>query len=559
MPGLDAFAVAALIEEIGTRLELKGESDFKVRAYHRAAETLRELEESLASVIASGQLRELSGIGEALAEKITTLHQTGTHPTLQRLRSEVPDGLLDLTRVPGLGPKRIRQLHAELDIRDMESLAQALASGRLGGLKGFGGKSIARLGDALEFARLSAHQLLLPQADTAIEDPFREIQRRAEVIEVYPAGELRRRCELISELVLVASTRRSDLLPERAGQGPGTRIVAAHPAEFGLALLYETGSAEHLRQLEARATQRGLSLSRKGLFRGPDPLPMASEKEVYEALGLPWLEPEWREGNGELEAADDGRLSVPLQAIDIRGLLHCHTRFSDGLNTLEEMAEASRALGMTYLGVADHSQSAFYAQGLDEKRIREQHELIDRINERYAGRGVQFRVFKGIESDIREDGALDYPDDVLARFDFVVASVHSHFQMDEEKQTERILRAIAHPATTILGHPTGRLLRRREGLKVNLERVLNGCAQHGVAIELNAHPERLDLDWRWHARALDRGVLISINPDSHATGELAQYNFGVEIARKGRVPAERVLNSRDSGALSGFFAARKRR
>jgi DNA polymerase (family 10) len=286
---------------------------------------------------------------------------------------------------------------------------------------------------------------------------------------------------------------------------------------------------------------------------------VAAEKEIYEALGLPWLEPEWREGNGELEAADEGRLPVPLQAIDIRGLLHCHTRFSDGVNTLEEMAEASRALGMTYLGVADHSQSAFYAQGLDEERIREQHRQMDALNERYAGRGVPFRVFKGIESDIREDGTLDYSDEVLARFDFVVASVHSHFQLDEAQQTERVLRAIAHPSTTILGHPTGRLLRRREGLKLNLERILDGCAEHGVVVELNAHPERLDLDWRWHARVLERGLLLSINPDSHATGELAQYRLGVEIARKGRVPAERVLNSRDSGALAGFFAARKRR
>jgi DNA polymerase (family 10) len=559
MAGLDAFAVASLIEEIGTRLELKGDSDFKVRAYYRAAETLRELEESLESVIASGQLRELAGIGDALAEKITVLHQNGVHPTLERLRSEVPDGLLDLMRVPGLGPKRIRQLHAELNVQDMDSLAQVLAEGRLEGIKGFGGKTIVRLREALEFVRLSAHQLLLPQADIAIENAFQEIQHRAEVIEICPAGELRRRCEQVAELRLVAATRRGDLLPERVGAHPGARVVPAHPAEFGLVLLYQTGSEEHLRQLEARAERRGLSLSPQGLFRDAEPLPVAAEKEIYEALGLPWLEPEWREGNGELEAADEGRLPVPLQAIDIRGLLHCHTRFSDGVNTLEEMAEASRALGMTYLGVADHSQSAFYAQGLDEERIREQHRQMDALNERYAGRGVPFRVFKGIESDIREDGTLDYSDEVLARFDFVVASVHSHFQLDEAQQTERVLRAIAHPSTTILGHPTGRLLRRREGLKLNLERILDGCAEHGVVVELNAHPERLDLDWRWHARVLERGLLLSINPDSHATGELAQYRLGVEIARKGRVPAERVLNSRDSGALAGFFAARKRR
>lgn len=557
MDGLDAFAVAARIEEIGARLELKGESEFKVRAYYRAAETLRDLEESLDLVIASGALRELPGIGDALAEKIASIQQSGSHPTLDRLRSEVPAGLLDLMRVPGLGPKRIRQLHAELGLQDMAGLAQAIRDGRLDGIKGFGGKTVERLRGALEFVRLSADQLLLPQADAAANGAFQEIQHRSEVIEVCRSGEIRRRCELVTELTLVASTRRSDLLPPRAGRNQETRVIAAHPAEFGLTLLYETGSAEHLRQLEARAAQRGLNLSRKGLFREAVPLPVSSEKEIYEALGLPWLEPEWREGNGELEAADHGRLPVPLQTADIRGLLHCHTRFSDGLNTLEEMAESARALGMTYLGIADHSQSAFYAQGLSEERIREQHEQIGRLNEHYAAQDVSFRVFKGIESDIREDGTLDYSDEVLSRFDFVVASVHSHFHMDEDRQTERVLRALAHPATTILGHPTGRLLRRREGLKLNLERVLDGCAQHGVAVELNAHPERLDLDWRWHARVLERGLLLSINPDSHATGELAQYHFGVEMARKGRVPAERVLNSRDSGALAGHFAARR--
>jgi len=386
---------------------------------------------------------------------------------------------------------------------------------------------------------------------------FQEMQHHPAVIEACPAAETRRRCELVTRLVLVASSREATI-PERAGRDHRVQVVKVPPSDFGLALLYETGSADHVAALEARAKARGMVLSRDGLWRGAQRLRTDDEKGIYEVLGLPWIEPDWREDNGEIEAADAGRLPLALQAGDLQGLLHCHTRFSDGLNTVEEMAEATRALGMTYLGIADHSQSAFYARGMDEDRICQQHERIDRINERYALRGVRFRIFKGIESDIREDGSLDYPDEVMARFDFVVASVHSHFQLDVAKQTERVLRAVAHPATTILGHPTGRLLRRREGLRLDLERVLKGCAERGVAVELNAHPERLDLDWRWHMRAVRMGLMLSINPDSHATAELAQYRFGVEMARKGRVPVERVLNSRTGEALADYFAVRKK-
>jgi len=555
MSELDAFTVAMLLEELGARLELKGESSFKVRAYYRAAETLRELEEALAQVIESGQLSELPGIGEALTEKITALHRTGAHPTLDRLRTEVSDGLLDLMRVPGLGPKRIRQLHSELGIQDLEGLAVALKEGRLDGIKGFGGKTLERLDESLAYVRQSAQQLLLPEADDVIESAFQEIQHRPDVIEVCSAAETRRRCELVTRLALVASSRETTV-PEKAGRNQLVEVVTVPPADFGLALLYETGSPGHLAALEARAQERGLKLSREGLLRGQERLPTDDEKGVYQALGLPWIEPDWREDNGELEEADQGRLPVPLQAGDLQGLLHCHTRFSDGMNTLEEMAEATRALGMTYLGIADHSQSAFYARGMNEETIRKQHKRIDELNAQYADRGVDFRIFKGIESDIREDGSLDYSDDVMAQFDFVVASVHSAFQMETEPQTERVLKAVAHPATTILGHPTGRLLRRRKGLKLDLERVLEGCAKHGVVVELNAHPERLDLDWRWHAQAVRMGVKLSINPDSHATGELGQYCFGVEMARKGRVPVDLVLNSRNGEELAAYFAAR---
>jgi DNA polymerase (family 10) len=373
------------------------------------------------------------------------------------------------------------------------------------------------------------------------------------VEEVAVAGEARRRCELVAGPCVVAAARDPQEVQARVGAA-GVRVTVVPRAQFAAALLYATGAPAHIAQLEQRAAAAGIKFSREGLARDDKMLPAPSEKDIYAALGLPFIEPEWREGRDEIEAAAAGRLPAPLKVSDLLGILHCHTRYSDGSNTVEEMAEAVREMGFRYLGVADHSKSAFYAGGLDESEIRAQHEEIERLNTRYAREG--FRIFKGIESDILADGALDYSDEVLASFDFIVASIHSHFELDEEKQTARIEKALAHPAATILGHPTGRLLRRRAGHPVNLDRVLQACAKHGVAVELNAHPERLDLDWRWHARVLELGLKVSISPDAHSLPELAHIRYGVDIARKGRLPAGSILNALDAERLAEFFRRR---
>jgi DNA polymerase (family 10) len=334
--------------------------------------------------------------------------------------------------------------------------------------------------------------------------------------------------------------------------------VAVHVAgrgRYGLALLRATGSAEHVAGLAALAAEKGMRLDEQGLWRGDRLFHTPEEKDVYRALRLPFFEPELREGRGEVELAQKRSLPKLVAASDLRGILHAHTVASDGVNTLEEMVEATRKRGYAYFGVADHSQSAHYAGGMKLEAIEQQHGEIDALNKRQRG----FRIFKGIEADILADGSLDYPDEVLARFDFVVASVHSRFRLPSAEQTARIVRAVSNPHTTILGHMTGRQLLRRPGYEVDVEEVLKACAEHGVAVEINANPWRLDLDWRWHRRALELGCMMSINPDAHSTAELDLTRWGVAMARKGGVPNERVLNCLDLPAFSKFLADRRRR
>ena len=560
MPELDARTVADLLDELGDRLELSGESPFKIRAYRKGAELLRALHIPLATLVAERRLQDLPGIGEALAEKITSLQQTGSHPTLEHLRRELPAGLLDLMRLPGLGPKKVMLLHREAGVRDMAELETAILAGRLAAVKGFGSQTQVKLLEALGFLRASMHRMLLPRADFAIEGALSALRARPEVSAASAAGEARRRCETVAGPCVVVAAREPARLPTHAGPGDLVRVVAVRPESYAMALLQETGAASHVTELAELAEQRELTWNRDGLFCGLESC-AASEEEIYRELQLPFIPPELREGRGEIQAAKQGRQPRLLEPEEIRGLLHVHSTYSDGAHSIEAMAEAVRALGMTYLGVADHSRSAGYAGGLKEDRVLRQHEEIDQLNARYAREhpGRAFHIFKGIESDIREDGALDYPEEFLARFDFIVASVHSLFELDLEHQTERMLQAVAHPATTFLGHPTGRRLLKRPSYRIDLERVILACAQHGVALEINAHPVRLDLDWRWHRQAQEAGALFSINPDSHNAAELSDYRFGVSIARKGGVRAQAVLNCKELPAISDYFEGRKKK
>ena len=553
----DAAAVAQLLTEIGQRLELAAEAPFKVRAYYRAAETLLALPAPLPELVAKGKLRELPGIGEALAEKITKLHKTGTHPTLEYLREQMPAGVLDLLRIPGLGPKKAATLYKELHVGNLAELEEACRAERLRACKGLGAALEKKVLHSLEFLHKTEGLRLVHSADEQVRLACENLRTsRPELRRVVPAGALRRGCELVDSLRVVAE------LPEGGGRETSitvgeVRVFLSSPQHYGVRLLFATGSQAHLEGLRARAASQGLRLSEKGLWCKGKEIPCPDEETLFAALGLPFIAPELREGQGEIEQAAAGALPALLQERDIRGILHCHTQFSDGADTLAAMAEATRARGFQYFGVADHSQSAFYAGGLKEDAIRAQHKLADELNTRY-GAGL-FRIFKGIESDIREDGALDYPAPLLQGFDFIVASVHSRFNLDQQAQTKRIIGAVENPHTTILGHPSGRLLLQREAYPVDLEEVLKACARHGVVVELNAHPHRLDLDWRWHRRALELGCMLSINPDAHSSAELDVMRWGVAVARKGGVPRDRVLNCMDLRTIADWFEARRKR
>ena len=550
----DATAVAKLLYEFGQRMSLRGGNPYRARAYMRAAESLTALTMPIADIIAQGRLREIPGVGEAIAGIITRLHRTGTHPQLEAMRLEIPAGVLEMLSVPGLRPDKVLKLYTELGIASVEELQQAALHDRLKAVKGLGAALQAKILGGLKMRREGARHLhraaaLLAAAEANLRESRLGLKR------ITPAGDFRRGCELVSDLVLVAEAPALEGAPQKIVPSGQLTVHLTDPGRYGITLLLATGSQQHVQALRARATEQGLTLDERGLRRGRKLLVAKTEEAIYKALGLAFIPPELREGGDEIALARAGKLPKLVVDKDIRGILHAHTELSDGADSLERMVEATRERGYSYFGVADHSRSAHYAGGLSLDEIEQQHASIDRLN---RALGARFRIFKGIESDILADGSLDYHEEVLARFDFIVASVHSRFRLPREAQTERILRAMANPRTTILGHMTGRQLLRRPGYDVDIEQILAACAQHGVAIEINANPWRLDLDWRWHARALELGCMMSINPDAHSTAELDLTHWGVEMARKGGVPKERVLNCLDTETIATFFKQRSR-
>jgi DNA polymerase (family X) len=556
MPRPDTAEVVKLLVELGQRNALRGGNPYRARAYRRAAESLLALSTPLAELIAQDRLREIPGVGEAIAEIIKKLHGTGTHPALETMRQEIPAGVLEMLSVPGLRPEQVLKLHQKLGLASLADLEEATRTDRIRSVKGLGAALQNKILQGLEI-RQGGHQRyhmhraaeLLRAAEANLRQSMARIRR------IVPAGDFRRGCELVSDLALVVETSSSQK-PKVLKPSTQLSVHLADRARFGATLLCATGSASHVAALQVRARQRGLALSADGLRSGKKRIAGATEAEIYAALDLPFIEPELREGGDEVSRAEEGTLPQLVRDEDVRGLLHVHTDSSDGVHTLEDMAEGTRARGYAYLGIADHSQSAHYAGGLSEQDILAQSDAIDRLNRKFRGK---FRVLKGIESDIRADGSLDYPEGLLARFDFVVASVHSRFRIDRETQTQRIIRAVNSPYTTILGHMTGRQLMRRPGYALDIERVLSACARAGVAVEINANPWRLDLDWRWHRRALELGCILSINPDAHSLSELDLTHWGVEMARKGGVSKERVLNCLELPALLSFLKSRRNR
>ncbi len=569
---MNATDVARIFSEMATLLELTGANPFRARAYQNAGRALESITEDIEALVREDRLGEVSGVGKGLAASIAELVATGSLKEYDELRAKVPDGVLEILELPGLGPKRVRRIWEDLGVTNIGELEYACRENRLAALDGFGVKTQENVLKTIAFRMQGRDRHLYHRAQAAAESLLELVRSQSGVIRAEIAGSLRRHRETIGDLDILASASddaRSEIMDAFVQNDDVVDVIAHGPtkssvrlksginadlrvvsdAEYPFALAYFTGSKEHNTVLRGRAKRDGLKLNEYGLFReNGESISCEDESNLYRALGLPYIPPELREDMGEFDAAERGDLPQLVSMDDIRGILHVHTNRSDGINTVEQLANAARALGVEYLGIADHSRSAFYAGGLTDDDVRTQWDEIDAVNEQLDG----ITVLKGIESDITSDGGLDYDDKLLSGFDFVIASVHSRLRMTEQEATERLLRAVDHPATTILGHPTGRLLLAREGYPVDMARVIERCAERGVAIELNASPHRLDLDWRWCRRAREHSVVIAINPDAHSIDGLRDTEIGVAVGRKGWLERSDVLNTRTLGEFRAF-------
>jgi DNA polymerase (family 10) len=551
MAKVDARTVAGLLREYAQRSALRGDNPYRSKAYSRAADSLAALAVPLDVLIEEDRLTEIPGVGDAIADAITKLHHTGTHPSLEKLRKEIPAGVLEMLAAPSVRPDKVLRLYRDLGVTSLSELEAAAKDDRIGKAKGLGTSLQTKILQNLAIAKSGEGKLHMHRAAALLEHAMQNLRKaRPALKRITIAGDFRRGCELVGDLAIVAEGSACENKP--VVDAGGLQVRLTDRKHFGAALLFATGSAAHLEGLRGLAAANGIRLESDGLHKGRS-LIAGSEEDIYQALGLPFIEPELREGRGEIELALKGKLPKLVADHDLHGILHCHTDASDGTETLDTMAKATRERGFKYFGVADHSKSAHYAGGLSVDQIRGQHREADRLNKRF---GKGFRILKGIESDILADGALDYPEDVLASFDFVVASIHGRFKLDRKAQTERLLRAISN--TTILGHITGRQLQRRPGYEIDVEKVLRACARHHVVVEINAHPWRLDLDWRWHQAALGFGCMMSINPDAHSVRELDHMHWGVEMARKGGVPADHVLNAMPLPEILRYLKQRRR-
>ncbi len=574
---MDKKAVAQVLEQIAAFMELKGENPFRIRAFRTAARTINGLPGDLRNALEDGSLASTKGIGPATLQIVTELATTGRASLLEDLREQVPAGLVEMLAISGLGVAKIRQIHEVLDIDSLPELEAAALDGRLAKLPRFGQKTSENILKGIAFLRQASAFRLSHHALEEAQGLKKALERLPGVSQAWVAGEVRRRSEVVSDLVLVLVAdvppaelfERLSRLPgihEFAGQderritlrfagGASAQIVVTTPMNAGTVLVQATGSDAHLEELATYAAGRGYNLSGAALWRGSDFVATPSETHLYRALGLDDIPPELREGMGEIEAAASGKLPRLIERGDLRGFLHCHTTYSDGSNSVEELALACREAGYSYAGLTDHSQAAAYAGGLRPEDLERQADEIDAVNARVEG----IRILKGIEADILVDGRLDYDERLLARLDFVIGSIHSRFNLGEKEMTARMLAAIDNPYLTIIGHPTGRLLLSRDPYGVDLDAVFEKAAKQGVAMEINADPHRLDLDWRVLRAARKRGVMISIGADAHSIAGIANVEYGIGVARKGWLGPDDVLNARPVEEFLAFVAQRKNR
>ena len=573
---MDSRSAAHVLQRIAAYLELAGANRYKSRAYYTAGRSLLALgADDLAPLLRSGELARVRGLGPATISVVRDLVETGESSYLEQLRAEMPEGLLELMSVPSLSIEKIRKLHTEAGISSLAELEAAAQDGRLAKVKGMGPKTAQRILAGITFMRDASVLTLYSHAAAEGNALLSAIRAHPDVARAELAGSLRRRREVIADVDIVAACTRA---PEEVAQSftrtagiraasgaaatvtiryvDGTRLdlYCVTPERFAVAWWRATGVPDHLDGVSARLHARGLEVHGDVVQeRGGRAVDMPDEQAIYAAAGMDWVHPEMREDLGEVDVAAAHALPHLLELGDLKGVLHCHTRYSDGKSTIEEMANAARAQGWTYLGISDHSQAAFYASGVARENMLEQHDEIDALNARLSG----FRVLKGVEADILPDGRLDYDEELLDRFDYVIGSIHSRFKMGRDEMTTRVLHAMDDPHMTILAHPTGRLLLSRDPYALDVEAVLRKAAAAGVAVELNADPHRLDLDWHYVKQAKDLGVTIEIGPDAHSRGGLLWTELGVAMARKGWLSASDVLNTREADDVVAF--ARRRR
>jgi DNA polymerase (family X) len=590
--------IAGILEQIATLLELKAENPFKIRAYTNAARAIETFGANVSNFQDEEAVAKIPGIGRSIALKIKELAETGSLKYFQELSTEFPAGILELFSLPGLGAKKIKALHDQLGVSSIAQLQKACEEGRVAELQGFGETTQQKICDAIARRASHAGSFQLGQVAAEAEALRSDLAAHEAALQVEIAGSYRRRKEIVHDLDLLVATKEPEavtkffishpLVESVIAQGPtkssvrlrsgvqcDLRVVAT--SEYPFALAYFTGNKEHNIEMRSRALQRGWTLNEYRLALLPDSEMVGSarravptkkqkrpvgnipsvrdEADLYRAVALDFIPPELRENCGEFEAAKQHSLPKLIEKENLRGTFHCHTVASDGHNTLEEMAEAARELGLEYLGIADHSRSSVQGHGIAAEKLLEQVGAIRTLNKTFDG----FRLFAGVECDILRDGALDFPDEVLSQLDYVVVSVHSAFNLSESEMTQRVIRALENPFVTILAHPTGRLLLKRDPYQIDIPAVLDAAARTGTWVELNAAPKRLDLDWRWWPLAKQKGVKCVINPDAHRTERLQDLWFGIGIARKGWLTREDVANCLPLGKIEQALRAKSER
>ena len=569
---------AAIFRELAGFLELKGENPFKIRAYTRAADILESLDEDVAQLAGEGQLKNIKGIGKTIEEKTQEIARSGTLKALEDLKSEYPPGVMDMTKVPGVGSRTASLIFRELGVASIDELEKAAHDGKLKTLPGMGKKSEENILKAIEkLKEEDMTRIPLVIMDELGESLIDFVSSHTEVYRISVVGSVRRRKEACRDLDILVGMDDSSRIPDlvmswgnfrgmisceedrvtfTAADDVEVDISIVKPEDFPFALLATTGSKQHYASLKSHGRRLGLEFGKSGLFhKNGEIIRPTSEAGIYEALGMEYIPPELREMTGEIEAALEHRLPKLLVSEDIRGDLHMHTNWSDGRESIESMVEATKALGYRYVAVTDHSRSLKIARGLSETRLFEQLEMLRQLQDRFTG----IHVLSGIELEILKDGSLDYPDSILSRFDIVVASVHSAFRQPEDIMTGRIIRAIRSGSVDIIAHPTGRVLGRRFGYDVDMDAVIEEAARHDVALEINAYPERMDLDSTWARKAMERGAYIAINTDAHNSKELHFMWYGLDVARRAWLEQPHVINTWSLSKLQAWLGQRRER